>query len=101
MEQTAEQLVWRHQLPIDEVEVGDKVKSHDFPVIHEAGRECYVEGVVEEIKEYQGCLRYKVKATGRYFGGEPTDQYEDYYYPPKNGLNDWLGKKVNQVEVVQ
>jgi hypothetical protein len=65
------------------VNVGDRVRSYDFP----HSRDHYIEGVVVDIKWIEGCNRYKIEvqkvvmdgAAGGDRGG-PT-----FVYPPVNG----------------
>lgn len=83
----------------DEIKVGDRVRSYDFDIT----RQCYVEGVVEEITEpMEGCRRYKIRVERRTWEGEEEPLSDDpelrYVYPPLNGLPKLFGGYTNGVE---
>lgn len=95
-----------------EVNVGDKVRSHDFPHREpEEGHECYVEGIVEAILprgetrlfeidgmmeevSFPDCDRVVIDITGRMWDGEWQDASEleyNYVFPPVNGVPTFSG----------
>ncbi len=79
------------------IEVGNKVRSYDFP--HD--RECYVEGVVEALTEKEGCERYMIRVTRKVWAGEEVeDPYRGCVYPPVNGTPKLFGGVTNFVERV-
>jgi hypothetical protein len=88
---------------IIEINVGDTVKSFDFPETTrdlDGKKACFVEGVVEEIGrllDWQSCDVYKIKCTKKVFSGEEIEQHEEFYYVPVNGTNTWLGGKTDGV----
>ena len=79
------------------IQVGNKVRSYDFP--HD--RECYVEGIVEALTEKEGCERYMIRVIRKVWAGENvTDRTRDYVYPPVNGTPKLFGGVTNFVEMV-
>lgn len=79
------------------IQVGNKVRSYDFP--HD--RECYVEGVVENLTEKEGCERYRIRVTRRIWAGEDiTAPLNGCVYPPVNGTPALFGGVTNFVELV-
>lgn len=89
------------------VQVGDRVRSHDFPRLlrdPETGLPtglgaCYVEGVVEEVGLFQGfhhdCTRVKIRVERRIWDGResalPGGGHDGYVYPPQNGIPTYGG----------
>lgn len=82
-----------------EIKPGDRVRSYDF----EVSRNCYVEGVVEEITPpIEGCPRYKIRAERRVWEGQeetlPDDPESRCIYPPVNGTPKLFGGVTAGVE---
>lgn len=76
-------------------EVGDKVRSYDFPSLCEleAAADCYIEGTIEGFERLEGCMRYKIKVEKKVFAGEViTDDPRKYVYPPVNGTKQMFSK---------
>jgi len=81
-----------------EIQIGDHVKSYDFPLVlkfdPEQAEQCFAEGIVEEINTFDifhnDHLRYKIAVTRRIWAGKEDilNNLEDggYIYPPINGL---------------
>lgn len=89
---------------MEEIKVGDKVRSFDFP-FGDFGRSlegedaCYVEGVVEGVGEViEGCPRYNIRVTRRVWGGIGEWVHGDYVFPPVNGTPRMLGGVCDGVE---
>ena len=94
------------------IQVGDRVRSFDFPRSreYEGERACFVEGVVEAITDptthewFGDCPRYAVRVDRRVFGGAEHTGEEDtggLVFPPVNGMGTWLGNKLTDgVELV-
>jgi hypothetical protein len=87
---------------MDEIKIGDKVRSFDFPDRFETAAEqpltgpraCFVEGIVEGFTERGGCNRYVVKATKRVFGGvelDPVEWEDTHFIPVVNGTPTLFG----------
>lgn len=78
--------------PDTSIQVGDRVRSYDFPggVVFNSEKELakeravmsYVEGIVEEIGDYRGCLCYKIQVKRAY--GEDREA-SGCVRPPVNG----------------
>jgi hypothetical protein len=72
--------------------VGQTIRSYDFF----GRRDCYVEGVVEDVKSFDlGHAAYKVKCTRRLSGGEEMPQCIGLvYYPPHEvfGFGEYDGR---------
>lgn len=93
--------------PIDDVKVGDRVMSFDFPGVDD----CYAVGVVEEIGKFDfgDCQHYKIKVEKYvldgvdYVPGDKTKRANipEYVYPPMNGVPSWLGSVCNGVKVIR
>lgn len=87
----------------DEIQVGDTVRSYDFPDDdREDAKGCYAEGVVEKIDHFafdgRECLRYQIAVQRRFWQGKPdTSAGRATIYPPVNGSKSWLGKVYNGV----
>jgi hypothetical protein len=84
-------------IPDTTIQVGDKVKSYDFPdnLLYDPKRaeSCFVEGTVMDFEVHEGCLRYKILVTRRVFGGqeETLKDMERYTFPPVNGTPTYSG----------
>jgi len=78
-----------------EIQVGDRVRSFDFPergMELEGDRACYVEGVVSDIRPLDGCDRYVLIARRAVFGGkEEIYDRPRLFYPPVNGTHTFTG----------
>lgn len=92
---------------MDEINVGDSVRSFDFDSHDLTGdRACYVEGVVEAIVKMEGCDRYAIRMTRRVFAGvEQAAQWwprreDGMFYPPVNGTKKLFGGVTNGVEKI-
>lgn len=88
--------------PWDKIEVGDSVRSFDFPDHHRdlVGEHAhYVEGFVIAIVHWQGSDRYKIQVTGRVWAGSRIEVTEDFaeVLPPVNGTPTLLGSVCNGV----
>lgn len=82
-------------VPQTDIACGDRVRSYDFA----GNRECYAEGVVEDIiAEMEGCARYKLRVERRVFDGKEVQQHEDFVFPPVNGTPTWSGGFTNYVQ---
>ena len=88
---------------IDNVKVGDLVRSFDFAHLRDETGDsaCYVEGVVQEIVDQAGCSRYKILCTRRVLGGEllPGDIGREYF-PPINGTPTPFGGLTSFVDKI-
>lgn len=93
---------------MDEIKIGDKVRSFDFPDRFEdcsqqpltGPRACYVEGIVEGFGMRDGCKRYMIKCTKRVFGGvelDPVEWEDTHFMPPVNGTPTLFGNTTNFV----
>lgn len=85
----------------DVVQIGDTVRSYDFPD-SDLTSGCYVEGVVESIEWYEGCERYKIRVTARFWEGKregitADPMYIYHIYPPVNGTPTLTGRVTNGV----
>jgi hypothetical protein len=92
---------------MDEIKIGDKVRSFDFPDREEkpltGPRACYLEGEVIGFETRGGCLRYVVRCTKRVFGGvelDPREWEDTHFMPPVNGTPTLFGSVTNGVEKV-
>lgn len=94
---------------IQNVEVGDRVISFDFPKYNRlkilgtpktpnAG--CFVVGIVEGIDtEGWDCPRYKIRCTSRVFGGKVSEEdVGRHYFPPVNGTPTFGRRFTDNVE---
>ncbi len=83
----------------EEINVGDKVRSYDFPMHRDEDGEtaCYIEGEVTGIEWHEGCDRYVIKATRRVFAGKEVAPESDWFYPPVNGTPCTFGGPTNGV----
>lgn len=88
---------------MDEIKVGDRVRSYDF-----ADRDdCWVEGVVVEIGTcgfLQGFDRYKIEVQRSTMDGD-TGIFEQapghFVYPPINGTPKGMGGVCNFVKLIE
>lgn len=79
------------------IQVGSKVRSYDFP----HALDCYVEGVVEDFKEFEGCKRYMLRVDRKVWAGEEVkDPYRGHVYPPVNGTPKLCGGVCDGVKLV-
>lgn len=80
------------------IQVGDKVRSYDFP----GRKDCYYEGVVEKIgvfPEFPGSFsRYKILVHREVWDGKEVDFDDPYVFAPVNGTQSTLGEVINGVE---
>ena len=77
------------------IRTNDTVRSFDFEMLRELeGPEaCYVEGVVECLKDLEGCPRYDIRVTRVVFKGVERKFEEGHrVYPPVNGTPTILGR---------
>ena len=90
---------------MDRIEMGDKVRSYDFP----GRRDCYVEGRVEAITNKfpgggdAGCLRYRILVEKVVIEGGVREKdflIGDYVFPPVNGTPNMFGQPSVGVEKV-
>jgi hypothetical protein len=98
------------QTALEEINVGDTVRSFDFPDRYRAvaGDEaCYYVGVVEQIGEpierdvaFTGCRVYSIRVTARYWEGRKLSTETRYVYPPVNGTEKLFGGVTDGVELV-
>jgi len=89
------------------IQVGDLVRSYDFPDFQDDKRPSFVEGIVEAITDHEthptfrDCNRYQIHVSRRVFGGkERTDQIGVRVFPPVNGTPSWLGGVTEGVVVL-
>lgn len=93
------------------IQVGDRVRSFDFPRSreYEGARACFVEGVVEAITDpathefFGDCPRYVVRVDRRVFSGNECTGENDtgeLVFPPVNGLGTLFGDTTDGVELV-
>jgi len=97
------------------IEVGDYVRSFDFPYQRDIDgpRACYVEGAVSAIVKAGESFvcplsgtatsgfnsdRYVICATLAVFGGQARPGEGRYYFPPVNGTPTLFGNLTNHVE---
>jgi len=97
---------------IQDIQVGDKVRSFDFADTLRDGTEygrdlegeraCYVEGTVVGFDDENfECRRYKIEVSRRVFGGKEDstiDPREAVVYPPVNGTPKLSRGVCNSVE---
>ena len=88
------------------IKVGDRVRSFDY-VQGDFGRDldgdraCYVEGIIEDLVEREGCPRYAIRVDYDVFGGdERNHRVGNLVYPPVNGTPTSFGGDCNYVELV-
>lgn len=85
-----------------DVEVGDRVRSYDFPESIPGYQDpdsrrhrspCFVEGTVVEIVDHpeSPCQAYKIAVERRVWGGEETDDHAPFATPPVNGVQKTMG----------
>jgi hypothetical protein len=73
--------------------IGSMVRAHDFEERERPGRgACYIEGRVEDIVEYMGCRRYKIRVSREVWNGKevpataPFSKRGLFVKPPVNGV---------------
>ena len=81
----------------DIIQIGDTVRSYDFPDY--GNTTCYIDGIVEGIEWLEGCERYKIRVTARILEGKREGVTADtmYVYPPVNGTPTLTGRVTNGV----
>lgn len=80
---------------MDDVKVGDRVRSYDFP----GRKDCYLEGTVEEITApLESCRRYVIRVERSVFAGVETLSMVERIYPPVNGTRRSTGGVCSGVE---
>ena len=77
-------------MKMDEIKVGDRVRSFDLSDQETVGpRACFIEGTVTGIgrfPQFDDCDRYEIRVEREMFGGEECDVSEpEFRYPPVNG----------------
>ena len=93
------------------IHVGDRVRSFDFAESFDDGeqfgrdlegeRACYVEGIVLDMTDREGCPRYEIHVDRDVFGGEESDRRVGrVVYPPVNGTPKSFGGICDSVERV-
>ncbi len=93
------------------IQVGDRVRSFDFAKSFDDGaqfgrdlegeRACYVEGIVQDILEVEGCQRYRILVDRDVFGGKEEDRrLGRWVSPPINGTLKSFGGVTDFVELV-
>jgi len=70
-----------------DVEIGDKVVSYDF----QHSDECYCEGTVFGISDFQGCPRYEIQVEKQVWLGKEVKINSEMIYPPVNGTISIFG----------
>lgn len=81
-----------------DIQIGDRVRSHDFPGKIGLVEEFYIEGEVMDILEHDGCMKYEIWADRRVWNGHTTRQgVPNYFYAPVNGTKTLLGGTCNGV----
>jgi hypothetical protein len=84
------------------IKTGDTVRSYDF----KGQKDCYVEGVVREIKSFEGCDRYVIIVHRDVYRGLEIPQFEkssrvgQEVFPPVNGTPRLFGGYTGEVELV-
>ncbi len=96
-----------NQKPIN---VGDRVRSYDFPDLPGMKTTCYVEGIVEAIgpvPDIGGCDRYTIRIERRIWQRKEDEKWKEgrefptgRCYPPVNGIPTSLGGITRGVEVL-
>ena len=85
---------------IEQIQVGDKVRSYDF----DYNTDCYVEGDVLQVGVmYEGCPRYEIFVTRQVVCGKekPNLLKGHRVYPPINGTRRVLGGICNGVKTLK
>jgi len=87
------------------IKVGDRVRSFDY-VQGDFGRDldgdraCYVEGIIEDLVEREGCPRYEIRVDYDVFGGDERNHRDgNLVYPPVNGTPKLFGGVCNNVDL--
>lgn len=92
-----------------DINVGDRVRSHDFPDRYwDDGEDpqCYAEGIVEEITDpktharFRDCPRYVIRVERHIFQGKVVE-HDELIYPPVNNVPKLFGGFTNGVIVVE
>lgn len=82
---------------VENVKVGDKVRSYDF----EVGDDCYIEGIVEAIGRFDdfgsSCFRYKIRVEKTVWEGKEIRNRLTHIYPPVNGTPKFYGGVTHRV----
>jgi len=79
----------------EKIEVGDLVRSYDF----EFSDDCYLEGTVIGLIDFEGCPRYRIAAVFKVWEGEQK-MIEREIIPPVNGTPRMMGGYCNGVRKV-
>lgn len=80
---------------MSDINIGDEVRSYDFP----QRKDCYVEGVVQGFPVMDGCMRYQIEVSRVVWEGTPEPAPRDYrVYPPINGTITLRGRLTDSVE---
>jgi len=92
------------------IQVGDRVRSYDFPDLPGMKTTCYAEGIVEAIGPVPGvggCDRYTIRIERRIWQRKEDEKWKDgrefptgRCYPPVNGIPTSLGGITKGVEVL-
>ena len=82
----------------DEIKIGDIVRSQD----HESmGNLSYVEGLVVDIQEMDGCVRYMIYVHRDVFQGKDVGhRCGQHVFPPVNGTPTLSGRIMDGVRKV-
>lgn len=82
--------------PDTTINVGDRVRSYDFP----GNDACYIEGEVTHLQWHNGCNQYRIKVTARVWHGEREDNIERHTFvlAPVNGTDTTFGDVTCGVE---
>jgi hypothetical protein len=93
------------------INVGDRVRSYDFPDISSLKDSCFVEGIVEavgHVDQIGGPDRYTIRVERRVWRGQECSPEEialqflgGRAYPPVNGIPTWLGGVTRGVEKIE
>ena len=83
---------------VENIEIGDRVRSHDF----DRERKCFIEGIVVGYQKIDGCPRYKILVDRKVWAGEEVKEpLACYVYPPINGSHKLFGGVCDGVEAIQ
>lgn len=91
-------LVTHLQLYWETINIGDRVRSYDFPF----RKDCYIEGEVKAFRHIEGCERYVIRADTRVWGAGEEEKITPpaHFYPPVNGTPTLFGGVCAGVEKV-
>lgn len=83
----------------DTIQIGDTVRSFDFARFTDlrGERACYVEGVVRDIVELEGCQRYVIEVRRDVCAGAVVAPGRPTVIVPVNGTKKWNGELTNGV----